>query len=53
VSVGRDMTGRDVLVNLAAAAGACTVTGSPAPAGQVCARWPPSWPRTPGPTRCA
>jgi nucleoid-associated protein YgaU len=35
VSVGRDMAGRDVLVNLAAAAGAISVTGSPAPAGQV------------------
>jgi nucleoid-associated protein YgaU len=35
VSVGRDMAGRDILVNLAAAAGAVQVTGSPAPAGQV------------------
>jgi hypothetical protein len=35
VSVGRDMSGRDVLVNLAAAAGAISVTGSPAPAGHV------------------
>jgi hypothetical protein len=35
VSVGRDMAGRDILVNLAAAAGAISVTGSPAPSGHV------------------
>jgi hypothetical protein len=35
VSVGRDASGRDVLINLAAAAGVVSVTGSPVPAGHV------------------